>query len=339
MVVVERLFCGKILLCSAAGWGLPKFISEEGENIRGRRMRKELAMKKVGTFERGFTLVELLVVIAIIAILIAILLPVVIGARRQAQQVKCASNLGQLGVAMTMYMQDQKFFPFAVCMSRPEGSDGTVWADIQAWPVRLRKYLNRNQNVFYCPAEDTRCQWTADAPGLVRYAEEVHTNFGYELGERLLVGDRVDPANSKFFSYGFNAGGAYGGNDIEPPGQMRGMGVAIYMDLYSGSIVPTYSCVKRVTAVKSPSEFIVMADTNADGIDDFEIMPYSPWPAPNQRYLLGNVHRGGPNVLFFDGHVQWFLFGDIATSWPPRADEAAKQKMWDADNKPSRPWP
>jgi len=55
---------------------------------------------------KGFTLIELLVVIAIISILAAILFPVFATAKAKGHQIACMSNMRQLGMAITLYVQD-----------------------------------------------------------------------------------------------------------------------------------------------------------------------------------------------------------------------------------------
>ena len=68
-----------------------------------------MAPRRNPSFLRAaFTLVELLVVIGIIALLIAILMPSLSAARRQAQTVRCAANLHDIGRAMQMYAMDYK---------------------------------------------------------------------------------------------------------------------------------------------------------------------------------------------------------------------------------------
>jgi prepilin-type processing-associated H-X9-DG protein/prepilin-type N-terminal cleavage/methylation domain-containing protein len=275
--------------------------------------------------DRGFTLVELLVVIGIIVILIAILLPAVIGVKRQAQRTACASNLRQLGHAMTMYTQQYKAFPTARFENVVNGQGGY---SAECWPVRLRKFLNGNRKIFYCPAQDSRCQWVAEAPGTVALAQEIHTRFGYELDERLLFTGATG-GDGIWFSYGCNANGS-----------TRAMRTVRYVQPLTLPLTPVPSSAARTLgSVRRPSEFIIMADTTANGSEDFRIAPDNTSLGVGAEDVIGNVHSGGANVLFFDGHVQWYLETDIRIQTrPPIPQEAAKQRLWNADNEPAQAW-
>ncbi|MGD9495058.1 MAG: DUF1559 domain-containing protein [Armatimonadota bacterium] len=67
-------------------------------------------MTRVGQ-SRGFTLVEMLVVISIIVVLIAILVPTIQGAREQARQAQCRSQMSNIMLAMTEYKRLYRRFP------------------------------------------------------------------------------------------------------------------------------------------------------------------------------------------------------------------------------------
>jgi len=64
--------------------------------------------------KRGFTLIELLVVIGIIAVLMSMLLPAVHRMKQQGLQVKCASQMRDVGMALMMYSNDNRGWLYPV---------------------------------------------------------------------------------------------------------------------------------------------------------------------------------------------------------------------------------
>jgi len=56
--------------------------------------------------KKGFTLMEIMVVIAILAVLAAIITPVLISAKKSANETVCAGHLHQLQLAIAIYVSN-----------------------------------------------------------------------------------------------------------------------------------------------------------------------------------------------------------------------------------------
>jgi prepilin-type N-terminal cleavage/methylation domain-containing protein/prepilin-type processing-associated H-X9-DG protein len=171
----------------------------------------------------GFTLVELLVVIGIIALLISVLLPALGQARRQANTVKCLSNLRQIGLAFQLYERQYKgAWPVVYHhqlagdpLFYPAGHGDRSWMDFIAPFVVGQKVIQTATDLdkarlqyeqMKCPSWDRRVVGTganqdpwymgAPIPGsttvLIGYGMHYHPTW-YETYSPLPPNDPFDP--------------------------------------------------------------------------------------------------------------------------------------------------
>lgn len=112
---------------------------------------------------RGFTLIELLVVIGVIALLLALLLPALGRAREKSRAVYCASNMRQIGAAMSLYAEDHGgYVPRGESLFQGAGpswmlllarymTDEETWNQAQVAPA-VADRLMKETPVLRCPS-------------------------------------------------------------------------------------------------------------------------------------------------------------------------------------------
>src|SRR6266568_5318584 len=131
----------------------------------------------------AFTLIELLVVIAIIAILAAMLLPALARAKQKAYATQCLSNLKQTGVALQMYVDDNR-----------QSLPGPVWAGAMASYNKDSSY----ELIYYvatylgspAPGAQTVVARAFVCPGYERLAPAATSLVGRKI---YLLNDDLDP--------------------------------------------------------------------------------------------------------------------------------------------------
>ncbi len=105
---------------------------------------------------RAFTLVELLVVIGIIAVLIGVLLPVLSKVQGRGRDLKCASNIRQLCIALRGYAEENRgSYPYGFHWSRtvkPRGTTAADWGEAPGngkefvcWASQIGKWMQKGR--------------------------------------------------------------------------------------------------------------------------------------------------------------------------------------------------
>jgi prepilin-type N-terminal cleavage/methylation domain-containing protein/prepilin-type processing-associated H-X9-DG protein len=251
-------------------------------------------IKKSG---QAFTLVELLVTIAIIAILAAMLLPSLSRAKEKAQATSCISNMRQLGIASTMYVDNNQdiIVPMAQLVS-PLPSDRLIpYQSYMWWPDNLRPYSKGTAKLYTCP----------DVPpvqaGLpLTNAFGIGMNFN-ELG---VFPQNVDPATGPFVKTSM----------IKIPAATIIFGDSAYVENYTET---------------NADLWIVDLDRQYTW-EGFGVWLFETPPARNGQWDYNPVrvvdrHQGLANCAFVDGHVQAMKSSALGWQYP----RGSPQALWD----------
>jgi prepilin-type N-terminal cleavage/methylation domain-containing protein len=249
----------------------------------------------------GFTLIELLVVIAVIAILAAMLSSGLTRAKKQAYSTYCQNNLRQMGIALHMYVDDTRVYPFLASQDSRH----------LHWQEELRPYWRYDwtNQAFNCPGYKGLI---GPDPG-----DQADWCGSYAYNAQGVVG--LDTAKS----LGLSSAGAFGTTaPLAPPPWSEAQIVApsqmfAIMDAQEGTRQLGY------IGTSISADYL----TARDWVYCSEYNPFVAGRAP-AGVNLGNLQHGMLfNVVFPDTHV-------VAIPVVPLFDPTNTAPNWNIDHQP-----
>ncbi len=188
-------------------------------------MKNNVPAKTPSHAATAFTLIELLVVIAIIAILAAMLLPALAKGKAIAHSIACTSNLHQIGIALTVYVQDNRDH-LPTCA-------GYLPSQIPNLPpITTTLFATPKTNqVFKCPSDNKIFQeeltsyewnfWLNDAPYSAPQWATIYTNEASVIVNTLFGGRDETPITGDADSFHGATGRLMGKNALYFDGRVE----------------------------------------------------------------------------------------------------------------------
>ncbi len=140
---------------------------------------------------RAFTLIELLAVVAILGILAALMLPAISRSKSKAQQIRCVSNLHQLGLGLQKFVAENHAYPSGVAGTNSD-NPGSWIAQLQrgGFDVSKPRPYFYSEGVWRCPSSRlTRDAHSRGSP--ISYGYNAHGTGGSPTNALGLMGHFV----------------------------------------------------------------------------------------------------------------------------------------------------